>query len=195
MICRSIQVQAVVNISPETPVPLLSHVRMADTDLNLVLMSCPGARIAGGNRVSTQADLARDVRALEDRGVRMMITCPSDAELALDMDAYARAYTAAGIEWRRVGIPDMTPPTPRIDLDLLPTLAAARQIMASGGAVAIHCMAGLGRTGTVAARLVMGYGLTAADAIAFVRAAHSPAAIETREQERYLHSAQDNGRS
>lgn len=45
----------------------------------------------------------------------------------------------------------------------------------------LHCMGGAGRSGTVAARLLMYFGLPASDAVQRVRAAR-PGAIETRAQ-------------
>lgn len=49
----------------------------------------------------------------------------------------------------------------------------------------MHCRAGLGRTGTVAARLLVEHGARPADAIALVRTVR-PGSIETVEQESYV---------
>ena len=53
--------------------------------------------------------------------------------------------------------------------------------LAIGKKVVFHCRGGLGRTGLVAALLLMDLGSSARDAIAAVRAARSPRAIETRD--------------
>ena len=58
--------------------------------------------------------------------------------------------------------------------------------MKGGDAVAIHCLAGLGRTGTIAARFLMQFGLRAEQAISQIRQQHSIYAIETTAQEKYL---------
>jgi protein-tyrosine phosphatase len=57
-----------------------------------------------------------------------------------------------------------------------------------GESIVIHCRGGLGRSGLVAAclLLLMGLSTTADDAIAHVRRARSPRAIETRAQERFI---------
>jgi len=56
-----------------------------------------------------------------------------------------------------------------------------------GDSVALHCRAGLGRTGTVAARVLLERGLNVQAAVDLVRQAR-PGAIETQVQEAYLHS-------
>lgn len=58
-------------------------------------------------------------------------------------------------------------------------------IVAEGGAVAVHCAGGLGRTGTVVAAWLVRRGWTAADALAEVRR-RRPGSVETREQEEAL---------
>jgi protein-tyrosine phosphatase len=59
-------------------------------------------------------------------------------------------------------------------------------LLGGGGKLFIHCYAGLGRTGTVAAQILMQRErLSAGEAIAAIRAAR-PGSVETLEQERYL---------
>ncbi len=60
-----------------------------------------------------------------------------------------------------------------------------RRRLAEGARVLIHCRAGLGRTGTVAARLLVEHGLEPEAAILRVRQSR-PGAIETAGQEAYV---------
>jgi protein-tyrosine phosphatase len=60
-----------------------------------------------------------------------------------------------------------------------------RTILAAGDRVLIHCKGGLGRAGTISARLLVEAGVTAKEAIATVRAAR-PGAIETKQQESWI---------
>jgi atypical dual specificity phosphatase len=56
---------------------------------------------------------------------------------------------------------------------------------AQGKAVAVHCHAGYGRTGTMLSCYLVTQGYPAGDAIAFVRRKR-PGSVETDEQERFV---------
>lgn len=86
----------------------------------------------------------------------------------------------AGILAVSVPVPDMEPPSDR-QLDHI--LSTIRKANASGMGVAVHCAAGLGRTGTVLAAYFVTTGMLARDAIVKVRDLR-PGSVETAEQER-----------
>ncbi len=67
--------------------------------------------------------------------------------------------------------------------------ARLRSLLACGGRVLVHCKGGLGRAGTVAARLLVEAGAVPDAAIATVRAAR-PGAIETAAQARWVAAGQ-----
>jgi atypical dual specificity phosphatase len=86
----------------------------------------------------------------------------------------------AGMLAVAVPVPDMEPPTDR-QLDHI--LSTIRKANASGMGVAVHCAAGLGRTGTVLAAYFVAGGLPAREALVKVRDLR-PGSVETAEQER-----------
>ena len=88
----------------------------------------------------------------------------------------------AGLLVVHVPVPDMEPPTDRQLDHLLDTI---RKANASGMGVAVHCAAGLGRTGTVLAAYFVAQGVPTRDAIEKVRDLR-PGSVETVEQERAI---------
>jgi atypical dual specificity phosphatase len=84
-----------------------------------------------------------------------------------------------GLSQLHLPFEDFTPPTPA-QLDT--GVAAIEQALADGKTVAVHCGAGLGRTGTLLACYLVKRGLAADAAIARVRTAR-PGSIETAQQE------------
>jgi ADP-ribosyl-[dinitrogen reductase] hydrolase len=63
--------------------------------------------------------------------------------------------------------------------------ATIREALERGEHVVLHCLAGLGRTGTIAARLLVEFGMEPEAAILRVRDAR-PGSIQTRKQEKYV---------
>lgn len=88
----------------------------------------------------------------------------------------------AGVLAVSVPVPDMEAPTER-QLDLI--LNTIHKANTSGMGVAVHCAAGLGRTGTVLAAYFVAQGLDPREAVAKVRELR-PGSIETTEQERAI---------
>jgi atypical dual specificity phosphatase len=84
-----------------------------------------------------------------------------------------------GITETHLPVPDLTPPSPD---DIRTAIAVIDAALASGLPIAVHCAAGLGRTGTVMASWLVTQGYDADGAIARIRELR-PGSIETAEQE------------
>ena len=88
-----------------------------------------------------------------------------------------------GLPVRHMPIPDMHAPRPE---ELMDALTFIDQQRIEGRAVAVHCLMGQGRTGTILAAYLIREGASASQAIAELRAI-CPGAIESPPQVRALH--------
>ena len=133
-----------------------------------------------------RADLERDLEALGGAGIARLILLVEDEELTRWSDPQIVQRAAGfGVEIRRHPMPDGSPPGSVADMDdILRAVAETR----STADVAVACMGGVGRTGTVAACALVAAGWEAGAAIARVRELRHPMAVETRAQERFVQS-------
>jgi len=142
-----------------------------------------GASVRYPGRVYRR-DTGEDLAFLHDAGVRRLILLVEDAELRRwgDPQIVARGETAA-VEVLRFPTPDGRAPASIEEMRaVLNAIRAGRQ----AGDVAVACMGGVGRTGTVAACALVEAGLSPAQAIATVRSVRHPTAVETADQERFV---------
>ena len=90
-----------------------------------------------------------------------------------------------GIEWHHLPIVDVKPPGAEFEAAWRTSGPRLLELLRSGLRVLVHCRGGLGRAGTVSARLLVELGVAPVEAIRQVRRAR-PGAIETPAQERYV---------
>ncbi len=144
----------------------------------------PGKHHAGRSgwwRRDLDTDLARLV---EIHRLRVLVSLMEDHELTrCGIAALPERCDAAGVElWRHPIVDVRAPP------ELAPTQALVARIidrLRRGDTVVVHCLGGLGRTGTVVACVLVALGSSAAAAIAACRRAR-PGAVEVREQEDFV---------
>jgi len=113
---------------------------------------------------------------LKQQGIEIILSL---TEWPLDEEAVAQA----GLLAYHVPVPDMQPPPPS---ELRRCISALERARRGKLGVAVHCGAGLGRTGVVLACWFVSQGATADDAIRKVRSLR-PGSIETSAQEDAVH--------
>jgi atypical dual specificity phosphatase len=112
---------------------------------------------------------------LHTAGVRALVSLTEEPLAPL-------LLAAAGLRAEHIPVQDYTAPTVE---QAERAMAVIDVWLAEGLPVAVHCAAGLGRTGTILACHLVRHGMTAEDAIAEVRAKRR-GSIETAEQERLI---------
>jgi ADP-ribosyl-[dinitrogen reductase] hydrolase len=152
------------------------------------LTLCPGK--AGDSLLGLPwaRDLQIDLDVVADWGADAVLTLIEAHEFdLLSVPDLGDAVKARGIEWHHFPIRDVDVPTKAAMAQWRGLSPRLHRIIEKGGRVLIHCRGGLGRAGTMAALMIAERGRPVAKAIADVRAAR-PGAIETTEQERWLHA-------
>ena len=131
-------------------------------------------------------ELQRDLETLVTTGIRHLVLLVTDAELERWGDpAIVARGSAAGITVDRWPMDDGSAPSTLNEMRAI--VGAIREARARGG-VAVACMGGVGRTGTVAACILVDQGMGPSEAIAEVRRVRHPTAVETDAQVAFVHA-------
>lgn len=133
----------------------------------------PERRMNGGGTLEAHVDELDQLHRAGIRAVVSLLNLPQDADV----------YESAGFNFLCLPIPDGHAPSTEQAVGFVRFVT---QQLAAERPVAVHCHAGLGRTGTMLAAYLIHRGETAEAAIRRVREAE-PAAIETPLQVQFLH--------
>ena len=135
---------------------------------------CPG-------RQDRDRNLETDLARLRADGVDRLLCLSTEAELdwagVSELGSRAEAF---GLNYRWLPVPDQG--TCSLD-EAVDLVAWCRDGLTRGESVVLTCMGGLGRSGMIAACALVDVGVAPAAAIASVRAARGPRALETSGQE------------
>ncbi|RQW83372.1 MAG: protein tyrosine phosphatase [Geobacter sp.] len=150
---------------------------------------CPGKDEYAGLGIPAgpwKRDLYLDLQVICDWKAQALVTLIEEFEFELlsvpELPEKTRAF---GIRWFHLPIVEVWVPDRVFEEEWVVVGEELRQILREDGRIVLHCRGGLGRTGTIAARLLVEFGMDPREAIRRVRAARM-GAIQTREQEDYV---------
>lgn len=135
----------------------------------LIFTPCPGTR---------DASLEEALRALKHAGADAVISLMPHAELAANgAEQIARQCQALDLGWYHLPVADEQVPQEDFGTGWKAHRQALVEQLRAGRSLAIHCKGGSGRTGLIAARILIEAGIARSEAIALVQALR-PKAIQ-----------------
>ena len=135
----------------------------------LFFMPCPSA-----------PELDSVLGALQNESVNVVLSLLTGAEInLLGVEDEAALCTARGMAFIRFPVPDFGLPEPADWAALIPAIMLR---LKNGEGVAVHCRAGIGRSGMVVVCLLIACGATAKDAIETASRARGVSVPETAAQ-------------
>lgn len=147
---------------------------------------CPGRNHTDGLGREWTRDLATDLASIKAWGARALVSLIEAHEFAwLGVPDLATRIRGNRLLWHQLPIPDMCAPGDDFARAWAEHGARILQYLHDGQKIVVHCAGGLGRTGTITARLLVDFGMSPAEGIEIVRRVR-PGAIETAAQERYV---------
>ncbi len=152
------------------------------------LCCCPGHRLTPSFVRPALEAFEADLDTIAAFGATRLVTLMQPDELlyiGIDPRRLDREVRARGLEWVLLPIRNLSVPGRDWETSWVAAGKLLHGELAAGRRFALHCYAGLGRTGTIAARMLVERGARPDEAIAQVRKVR-PGSIETFEQERYV---------
>jgi len=129
--------------------------------------------------------LRDDLSGWKQAGIHTVLSLLTpEEETDLDLRAEATEAGAQGLGFNSLPIPDRQ--VPRSESNLADALEAVNKTLSSGKNVVVHCRQGIGRSGLVAACLLVKNGMSPGAAVDLVSAARGVSVPETAEQRDWI---------
>lgn len=147
---------------------------------------CPGKKQMNALTGNWDRSLEQDMQRIAEWAPDAMLTLIESHEFVeLGVMQLPRVAEMMDLEWHHLPIRDMDVPDAEFEQKWIQIGARLRRYLLDGGRVLVHCKGGLGRAGTIAARLLVELGEEPESAIVQVRLVRR-LAIETGAQEDYV---------
>lgn len=147
---------------------------------------CPGKKEANAIAGDWDRDLDIDLRMITEWGAAALVSLMEKEEMAwYGVAELPEKAIQLGLDHYHLPIIDFDIPGKNFEERWQTAGVNLRNYLLSGKSIVIHCLGGLGRTGTVAGRLLVELGADPETAIRRIRSAR-PGAIQSIMQERYV---------
>ena len=144
---------------------------------SLIFTPCPGTK---------GTDVQTSVSQLKQAGAQAVITLTPDEEMArLGVEDLPDACRSQGLAWLHLPVEDDAVPAPLFHERWQAQKVRAQRILDQGGALAIHCKGGSGRTGLLAAIILLERGNKLERVLSMVQALR-PKALKLQAHADYL---------
>ncbi len=166
----------------------IDRVYIDDKTGKIGLTFCPGKKQKYAMTGSWNRDLETDIAATKSSGYSALVTLMEEHELKYygvpkaHMESITKSHE---LDWFFLPIKDIDIPDAEFEQAWKIAGQQLISLLTNGHSIVVHCLGGLGRSGTIAARLLVELGIEPDEAIDRVRLAR-PGAIETRAQEHYV---------
>jgi ADP-ribosyl-[dinitrogen reductase] hydrolase len=151
------------------------------------MIFCPGKKQQGAISGNWSRDLVIDLEAIHNWGATVVVSLLERFEMAeLGVPELGAYVSQHNMVWMHLPIVDMSVPDSGFESTWRIAGLVLRERLRRGEKILLHCVGGLGRTGTIAARLLCELGSPPKDAIHTVRLARR-GAIQSGAQEAYIY--------
>ena len=166
----------------------IAEVEVPGCDGLIGITFCPGKKDPYAQTGAWDRDIPTDVDRIKQWGANVVLSLLENHEFdQLNVIGLRDEVVGNGMGWIQLPIKDQAVPDGLFESRWEELGPLIRSNVCSGGKVLIHCKGGLGRSGTVVARLLVEFGEDSDTAINKVRDAR-PKAIENTAQEDYVKS-------
>ena len=166
---------------------LYDYVQPKDVKGKIFLTCFPGR---SGAKVSFEEDIfLEELNNFSSLNSNTVVTLVEDSEIEklCDKKFFVRKIYSHNLKWIHMPIVDLKSPDHKFMDKWQTTKVLLKNDLIEGKNIILHCMGGKGRTGTIAAILLIEFGEKYKEAIKIVREKRK-GAIETKEQEEFIFS-------
>ena len=151
-----------------------------------VLTEADGFLLALHQAPGLESPLADDIASLKAAGVSAVVTTLTEDEMAeYGVADLGQQVEAAGLTWYHLPVPDKSLPEEAFEARWPEAQQRLQALLEAGARVAVHCRGGTGRTGLVAAKIVLACGADWDKTLDAIRSAR-PGALTSEPQLEYL---------